>query len=91
MTVTQKLNLALKRRIAVDKSATKLRRLFSGVGYKSPNIQWLHEQLTVILPWYLLALYLDVICSLRSKIPNLMNQSLEPLLSKGMDLNCIYY
>merc|ERR1711892_1031271 len=74
---------ALKRRIAVDKSATKLRRLFSAVGYKSPNIQWLHEQLTMVLPWYMLALYLDVICSLRSKIPNLMNQSLEPLLSKG--------
>ena len=75
--------LALKRRTAIDKSCAKLRRLFSGVGYQSQNIQWLHEQLTQMLPWYLLALYLDVICSLRSKIPHLMNQSLEPLLSKG--------
>ena len=60
-----------------------MRRLFCSVGYKNPNLQWLHDQLTQILPWYLLAPYLDILGSLRSKIPELMNYSLEPLLSKG--------
>lgn len=74
---------ALKRRLAIDKNASKMRRLFSSVGFKNPNLQWLHDQLTQILPWYLLAPYLDILGSLRSKIPELMNYSLEPLLSKG--------
>jgi len=50
---------ALKRRLAIDKNAAKMRRLFCSAGFKNPNLQWLHDQLTQILPWYLLAPYLD--------------------------------
>ena len=77
------LDFLFQRRLAIDKNAAKMRRLFCSVGYKNPNLQWLHDQLTQILPWYLLAPYLDILGSLRSKIPELMNYSLEPLLSKG--------
>ena len=62
------LDFLFQRRLAIDKNAAKMRRLFCSVGYKNPNLQWLHDQLTQILPWYLLAPYLDILGSLRSKV-----------------------
>lgn len=57
---------ALKRRSGIDKCARQMRRLFAVTGYSNPNLQWLHLKLVEILPRYLLAPYLDVLCSLRS-------------------------
>ena len=74
---------ALKRRSAIDKCARAMRRLFTSVGYSHPNLQWLHLKLVEILPHYMLGPYLDVLCSLRSKIPHLMNVSLEPIIQQG--------
>ena len=74
---------ALKRRSAIDRCARHMRRLFASVGYQNPNLQWLHQTLVDILPRYLCGPYLDVLCALRSKIPQLMNGSLEPILSQG--------
>jgi len=74
---------ALKRRSAIDKCARAMRRLFTSVGYSHPNLQWLHLKMVEILPHYMLGPYLDVLCSLRSKIPHLMNVSLEPIIQQG--------
>ena len=60
-----------------------IRRLFASVGYQNPNLQWLHQTMVDMLPRYLCGPYVDVLCSLRSKVPHLMNGSLEPILSQG--------
>jgi hypothetical protein len=74
---------ALKRRIFIDKASQVLRLRFSEIGHESKVLHWLHIKIVDMLPPYLLALYIDTLSSLRSKIPELLKHSLEPIIQQG--------
>jgi len=64
----------LLRRITVDKSAKRLRSVLAGALWDTKMIQWLHLSLVDHLPTEYLAAYLDVLQTLRGKIPSLVEK-----------------
>ncbi|XP_068146017.1 KAT8 regulatory NSL complex subunit 3 isoform X2 [Drosophila tropicalis] len=64
------------RRITVDKSSSRLRRVLAGVFWESRIIQWLHALLMDHLSPSYMASYLDILQTLKTKLPTLMDKML---------------
>ncbi|EDW77150.2 uncharacterized protein Dwil_GK22215 [Drosophila willistoni] len=64
------------RRITVDKSSSRMRRVLAGVFWESRIIQWLHALLMDHLSPSYMASYLDILQTLKTKLPTLMDKML---------------
>ncbi|XP_054090255.1 KAT8 regulatory NSL complex subunit 3 isoform X2 [Zeugodacus cucurbitae] len=69
-------NEAMQRRVAIDKSASRMRRALAAVAWDSRLTQWLHCLLMDSLPSTYMASYLDILQTLKSKLPTLMDKML---------------
>lgn len=65
---------AMQRRAIIDTSATHMRQVMASIAWDSRLIQWLHRLLMDALPPLYMACYLDILQTLRSKLPALMDR-----------------
>ncbi|XP_015111591.1 KAT8 regulatory NSL complex subunit 3 [Diachasma alloeum] len=64
----------ISRRMSIDSSAKRFRHVFASTGYDLRLIQWLHSLLFDHLPREYLTIYLDILQTLRTKIPQLVDK-----------------
>ncbi|KAL7736446.1 hypothetical protein ACLKA6_019653 [Drosophila palustris] len=67
---------AVHRRVAVDKSSSRMRRALASVAWEPRTTQWLHALLMEYLPPSYMASYLDIMQTLKSKLPTLTDKML---------------
>ncbi|XP_033252301.1 uncharacterized protein LOC117191586 [Drosophila miranda] len=64
------------RRVSVDKSASRMRRALGSVAWDQRITQWLHTLLMQSMPPSYMASYLDMMQTLKTKLPTLMDKLL---------------
>ncbi|CAG9772473.1 unnamed protein product [Ceutorhynchus assimilis] len=69
-------NEPVLRRTLIDKAVQRVRRLFASIFYDVKLIQWLHLLFLDCLDQPSMALYLDILQTLRSKIPRIFDKML---------------
>lgn len=67
---------AIHRRVSVDKSASRLRKALASVAWEPRITQWLHSLLMEYLSPSYMASYLDMLQTLKTKLPTLVDKML---------------
>lgn len=65
---------AVQRRVAIDKSADRMRKALAGVAWDTPTVQWIHGLMMEFLPPSYLAAYLEIMQALKNKLPSLVDK-----------------
>lgn len=65
---------AVQRRVAIDKSANRMRKILAAVAWDTPTVQWIHNLMMEFLPASYLAAYLDIMQTLKVKLPSLVDK-----------------
>jgi regulatory NSL complex subunit 3 len=65
---------AVQRRVTIDKSADRMRKALASVSWDTSMIQWIHGLLMEYLPPSYLAAYLDIMQTLKAKLPSLVDK-----------------
>lgn len=65
---------AVQRRAAIDKSADRMRKVLSTVLWDTQIVQWIHGLMMEFLPPSYLAAYLDIMQTLKNKLPSLVDK-----------------
>lgn len=68
---------AVQRRLLTDKTSKRFRQKLASVMWDTKTTQWLHNTLTDVLPKPYLASYLDVLQTLKFKIPALIEKMIS--------------
>ena len=68
---------AIQRRLLTDKTARRFRQKLASVMWDTKTTQWLHNTLTDVLPKPYLASYIDVLQTLKSKVPVLVEKMMS--------------
>lgn len=71
-------NEPIARRLSLDKSAACFRRVMAEFAWDQKLAQWLHSLMINRLPPSMLASYLDLVQTLRSKVPTLVERMIMP-------------
>uniref|UniRef100_A0A8D8WWN9 KAT8 regulatory NSL complex subunit 3 n=2 Tax=Cacopsylla melanoneura TaxID=428564 RepID=A0A8D8WWN9_9HEMI len=84
---------AILRRVTIEQTGGRLRKLFTSIGWNLKMAQWLHGLLVDKAPVKVLVCYLEAMQVLYAKIPTLVNQVINPsaasLASKNLGLDII--
>ncbi|XP_077544451.1 reduction in Cnn dots 1 [Haemaphysalis longicornis] len=67
-------NEPVLRRLAVDRTARRLRRIMGAFGWDMKLLQWLHQLLMEKTSFSYLAAYLDALQALRAQVPQLVDR-----------------
>lgn len=59
---------AVLRRLSLDRSSSRFRRLVAGIQWNGRMVYWLHAVLIDGLPPLMLAIYFEILQTLRSKV-----------------------
>lgn len=65
---------AVQRRVCIDKSADRMRKVLSAISWDTHVVQWIHGLLMEYLPPSYLAAYLDIMQTLKAKLPSLVDK-----------------
>ena len=68
---------AIQRRLLTDKTAKRFRQKLASIMWDTKTTQWLHNTLTDVLPKPYLASYIDVLQTLKSKVPVLVEKMIS--------------
>ncbi|RZB39517.1 KAT8 regulatory NSL complex subunit 3 [Asbolus verrucosus] len=79
-------NEPVARRIIIDKSVERVRRLMATVSWDTKYTQWLHQLLIDNLSKQYLAAYLDILQTLKSKLPTFVDKLLSGFSSNRLSV-----
>lgn len=65
---------SVQRRAAIDKSADRMRKVLASISWETTTVQWLHGLMMEFLPASYLAAYIDIMQTLKNKLPSLVDR-----------------
>lgn len=71
-----KLHEPVHRRVVIDKSVERLRKALAAISWEPKLTQWLHHLLMDSLPPLFMAIYIDIMQTLKAKVPALTDRIL---------------
>uniref|UniRef100_A0A1Q3EYL9 Putative testis development protein prtd n=1 Tax=Culex tarsalis TaxID=7177 RepID=A0A1Q3EYL9_CULTA len=74
LTIADKQHEPVHRRMVIDKSVARLRQALASVSWDPRLTQWIHGLLMESLPPSYLAAYIDILQTLKAKLPNLVDK-----------------
>ncbi|XP_055636632.1 KAT8 regulatory NSL complex subunit 3 [Toxorhynchites rutilus septentrionalis] len=84
LTIADKQHEPVHRRMVIDKSVSRIRQALASVSWDPRLTQWIHGLLMENLPPSYLASYIDILQTLKAKLPNLVDKM---IFSRPLNIN----